>query len=342
LMDPQRRPEADQRRAKGDTPKWMAQAWRRIGAEVHGKPAAPLPRWAALPALTKATVSSPIVAHAFDTWNAGKSYANQVKPFNFMLSAHVDGLDLPADADVRQFHLVAPFEKDPRKWTRLPWIDHHSRGQTRYNITTQHRTTHRTIRVQSYADVLSEYARHPESKSAAADGSPADEVTLGLLQRRHFRAERVVHIGKEAAELEEREAGALHDSEEAINQYENPKDDTWTAIVRPVLKSMPRAELAGMTGLSERRVQMVRNGAPPIQLAVRAKFVRAAGAYARSQISDKDLPDLTACIAFREVSQQRSEKRNRMHIDVTVSAAKHERPPSESFHGTAPRQKREY
>lgn len=304
LLDPMRRPDIHDRRTESEPPSWMISAWRRIASQVRRERTATRPAWARLPALTKSTVSSPVLAHAFDTWNAGKPYSLQIKPFNFLLSAHVAPFSHPAEADPARFHLIAPFESDPRKWLKLPWFDKHSRGAVRFGITTNHATTHLTIRVKSYVDVLDEYARHPEPKSAAPDGTAADEDTTGVLGRRHFVAQRLVHIGKEAIELEAREEGAIHNPEEALAEYQDPKDDSWTALVLPVLKAMPRAQLAAAVNLTERRVQMVRNGAPPRQRAVRAKFRVAAGTFARAAVGNESGTDLEACAEYlRRIAQ---------------------------------------
>jgi hypothetical protein len=38
------------------------------------------------------------------------------KPFNFLLSAHVAPFGHPAGYTPERFHLIAPFEPDPRRW----------------------------------------------------------------------------------------------------------------------------------------------------------------------------------------------------------------------------------
>jgi hypothetical protein len=90
-------------------------------------------------------------------------YAEQIKPMNFGLAAHALPLALPQGIDPEHFQLIAPYENDPRKWSRLPWIDRHS-GE-RFAITTTSSTQPKVVRVKSYADVLAEYESHPELKS---------------------------------------------------------------------------------------------------------------------------------------------------------------------------------
>ena len=74
-------------------------------------------------------MSSPEVMKPLKALNAGKPYAEQIKPFNFILSCHVPPLGHPVGADPKRFHLIAPYESDPRKWDRLPWIDQYSRTE---------------------------------------------------------------------------------------------------------------------------------------------------------------------------------------------------------------------
>ena len=112
--------------------------------------------------------------------NAGKPYAQQIKPFNFILSCHVAPFGHPIGADPERFHLIAPYETDPRKWLALPWIDQYSGKQ--YRISTTLATGTRQIaRVKSYGDVLEEYEFHEEAKCADASGAPCDKQTVGLL-----------------------------------------------------------------------------------------------------------------------------------------------------------------
>ncbi len=80
-------------------------------------------------AVGQITVSSPELLRPLATLNAGKSYEQQIKPFNFILSCHVAKFGHPNDADPERFHLLAPYERDPRKWLALPWIDQYSGRQ---------------------------------------------------------------------------------------------------------------------------------------------------------------------------------------------------------------------
>lgn len=84
------------------------------------------PRWLDLPAMSRITTSSPVMFRPFDGMNHGRSYSDQIKPFNFMLSAHIAQLGHPEEADPTRFHLIAPYETDSSKWLDLPWTDRYS------------------------------------------------------------------------------------------------------------------------------------------------------------------------------------------------------------------------
>src|SRR6266545_4957348 len=101
--------------------------------------------------------------HPFAPYNDRKSYVDQIKPFNFLLSAHVAPFGHPDGADPTRFHLVAPFNKEPRQWLKMKWTDLYSGA--RYHISTSSDSGGPGLaRVKTYRDVLGEYRTHPEAK----------------------------------------------------------------------------------------------------------------------------------------------------------------------------------
>jgi hypothetical protein len=115
--------------------------------------------------------------------NRGKPYAKQIKPFNFLLAAHVRPFGHPIGVDPERFHLIAPFESNPNKWLIQPWIDVYS--TKRYRVTTSQARGPKIASLLTYGDVLREYEYHEESKCAGPDGKPCARPTIGLLSRRH-------------------------------------------------------------------------------------------------------------------------------------------------------------
>ena len=196
--------------------------------------------------------------------NSGKTYDKQVKPFNFILSCHVRKLGHPIGANPERFHLIAPYETDPRKWETMRWIDQYSKDSKRYRISTSALHGSRTMaRVKSYGDVLREYEYHPEAKCADASGAPCKKQTVGLLGRRHIVIGGFVFIGKESNKLEEVEEGGIPSESDVYTTFSDPQRQGWEAVVLPKLRAMPMAELIRRTGLSRRALQMIRAGRKP-------------------------------------------------------------------------------
>ncbi|MFY9738696.1 MAG: hypothetical protein WAK11_06540, partial [Candidatus Cybelea sp.] len=245
-----------------DDRSWIAQAWLGIVRRSLGLATRPLP-FATTVAAGQITVSGPEVLKPLATLNAGKPYAQQIKPFNFILSSHVAPFGHPVGADPEHFHLIAPYESDPRKWAKLPWIDQYSGKQ--YGISASlPSATRRLARVKSYGDVLEEYEFHPEAKCADASGTPCDKQTVGLLQRRHVTiAWPPRFIGKESNKLEAVEEGAVADAGDVYTEYPDPRRDEWATMILPKLKVTSIRELMEKSGLSERALQMIRAGRRP-------------------------------------------------------------------------------
>ena len=245
---------------------WVDAVWRVLVAEERGRAVA-LPRWARQPAIGRVTVSSPALRTPFDTLNAGKPYAEEVKPFNFLLTAHVKAFgrptstDLGGSTDSGRFHLIAPYVVDPRQWLRMAWIDRYS-GK-RYAITTEGETGGRGLaRVKRYDEVIADYRGHREMKSAGPDGRPCRQETRGVLRRLPVTVSHVVYVGKESNLLDEAIAGLLHDDEHSTT-YGDPGRDEWIAMVLPRLRQVPTATLVKATGLSRSAIKNIKAGVLP-------------------------------------------------------------------------------
>lgn len=281
---------------------WLRQLWQGIVREELGL----LPQWPAWldrPALGRLTISSPELLKPFKGLNASKGYPDQVKPSNFMLTAHVARFGHPDGVAPEHFQLIAPYETDPQKWLRLPWIDRAS-GQP-YRITTEAETGGAMVaRVQTYRDVREDFLHHPEAKSAGPDGRPCGRQTVGLLGRRVVRSmpELTTHVGKESNRLEEMEAGIEHDPDEVWTEYTDPRRDSWRTLVLPVLRQIPAKQLAKQTGLAVSTVKAARNGHTNPQGRNRVLLTRTAATFARKRLQEVGLAaparDLAACAAW--------------------------------------------
>ncbi len=188
---------------------WIGESWKYLIANALGIPNTE-PSWLDRPAISRLSISSPHLYHPFE--NERSRYCDRVKPFNFALSAHVAMLGHPDGVDPKRFHLVAPYERDARKWLRMKWTDIHSGAE--YSIATGSASVSKAVRVKSFRDVLEAFATHPEPKSAAPDGSACGLTTRGLLARRPVLATGVFYVGKESKQVEEVEQGIVHDWDE--------------------------------------------------------------------------------------------------------------------------------
>jgi len=285
---------------------WMRTLWEGIVYEAHGL-SYPWPAWLERPALTRLTVSSPSLANAFKTLNAGKGYADQVKPFNFILTAHRQRAFIAANGNDPHGLLIAPFETAARKWTKMRWTNRET-GKT-YRITTDDdgMASETQVRVQSYRDVLAAYRVHPEAKSGIPEGQRNAKGARGLLPHRPVRALSLAYIGKESNKLEEVEAGMHHAWEDVRSEYHDPRHDPWHTVVVSVLKETPVTLLMEETGLDRRTVQRLRNGYTLPTTEHRALLTHAAATYARDRLP-KPAPreDLAVLTAYHDAEARRS------------------------------------
>ena len=216
---------------------WITEAWRWI-LTTHHHPDTPLPDWADLPALSRVTISSPPLWRPFTRWNHDRPWADQMKPFNFLLVATIDPFGLPEGTDPARFRLIAPYTDDPAQWTSLNWRNHYDPHGPVYRITTDRSAPAHpdTVIVKSYRDVLRDYRLHPEHKFHGPDGQPCRRATRGLLRRRPVHpAGAPKLIGKEANRLDDVRAGLIGRHGEAITSYDDPTTDTMHHLVLPVL-----------------------------------------------------------------------------------------------------------
>jgi hypothetical protein len=98
---------------------WVDELWRVIiNQDALGRDY-PLPPWLDLPALTRFTSSHPRLIEPFAAYNEALDYRDKVKPFGFLLVAHVSPGGHPAGVNPDRFALLAPPDQDPRCWPEL-------------------------------------------------------------------------------------------------------------------------------------------------------------------------------------------------------------------------------
>ncbi|MGA8168146.1 MAG: hypothetical protein WB813_12720, partial [Candidatus Acidiferrales bacterium] len=197
--------------------KWIAQIWLNIIQNALGLPAKSL-GFENSPAIGRISVSSPAVMRPFANLNESKKYKDQIKPFNFLLSCHVNPFGHPMGIDPEKFHLIAPYEPDSRRWLKMDFFDQYS-GK-KYGITTNgYHGDRQNARVKTYGDISIEYEFHPEAKNADFSGIPSGKQTRGLLQRRHVKIDQIKYIGKESNSIEDVESGLVHSETGIYTDY---------------------------------------------------------------------------------------------------------------------------
>ena len=193
-----------------------------------------------------------------NSYNAHLAFEEQIKPFNFLLCVHVAPFSHPDGYPPERFQLVAPFERDPRRWLEMEWTDHYS-GQS-FRIHTDGSPSPNSIKVKTNRNVLDRYRTHPEPKSLGAGCKPCDRQTAGLLQRRPVTVTEIVYIGKESNRLEDATAGLVHELGDILNAYNDPRLDPWRTLVIPVLKAFSTAEIAARADLDRRTIERFLSG----------------------------------------------------------------------------------
>lgn len=180
------------------TERWHCDLWHRIvEAALAGRPDMVRRDYhSALnrPAVSRYAATSPELLRWFKSYNAKRSYRDQVKPFGFLLSLSsawaISESPLPQlTAKSRRKRAtpikpIAPFETDLAKAASLAFD----------------RDTGETVAgsaLGTYAEALAQYHVSPESKFAGGD-----YLDRGTTRRRHVRATGVLHIGKEAHDWE--------------------------------------------------------------------------------------------------------------------------------------------
>jgi transcriptional regulator with XRE-family HTH domain len=152
-----------------------------------------------LPAMSRYAAATPDILNWFKTYNAGRPYASQVKPFNFLSAfqetscsdpSFIGEIEPVAKARRRKggkptLRPIAPYDRDPVTAVKACFD----------------RETGQPIpagRLKTYAQALSSYHVRPESKF-----ENGDFYDRGPTRRRHVHAIRVDYIGKESNRWEE-------------------------------------------------------------------------------------------------------------------------------------------
>jgi hypothetical protein len=223
-----------------EVPVWIKEGWEWVLNRALGLPCQE-PDWFHLPVMRRIAISTPNVMAALRHLRR-----DQARPYNFALSPVLVNLTGV------QVTLLTPFEKDSSRWMTTPHINIHDG------------TTHTLdkpklpILVQTFEMVFHQYHRHPESKSAAPDGSACKADSAGWLKRYPVTATRFHLIGKETERGWEQsdDISTLMPSLVRYGLNGGIADER----LRQRLLQIPLAFLESKTGLSRHTIVRARRG----------------------------------------------------------------------------------
>ncbi len=243
-------------------PEWVDVVWSRTIDAVEGRTTGPPPDWFALPAVSHLPVSSPAVLAPFAALNAGRPWAEQVKPFGFLTLGHADPFAaLPDGLEPGPVIPVAPYTTDPDALLRAEWRNRRTGRPIR--VTTRPGGTPGAVRLLTVGDVVAAHSHHPEAKSGDPRGGLGRRGSIGLLPRLTVRAVGLpLHIGKESNRLEEVQDGLVTDPDDVYVTYRDERAEWAQAL--PALRRLRDEKgwrhLAEASGLSERALRYALNG----------------------------------------------------------------------------------
>ena len=200
------------------------------------------------PAHSRYGSTRPAVLNWFKRYNEGRPYAEQVKPFNFLLTFFTRRQEDIASEDpthefdpkLDEIRPVAPYEKDTEKALRRIF-DRNSE-----NMDPVPAKWLRTV-----ADVLRDYHRQPEYKFLG--GGWNEE---GILRRRHVFADTIEDIGKESDGWEEDEART--EDQDTVLTYPSSSFDR-ERMIAPI-KSVGKRELMREARIAMRTIDAAWDG----------------------------------------------------------------------------------
>lgn len=190
------------------------------------------------PAVCRYTATTPDLLHWFDKWNVGKDYAEQVRPFGFMMSyqpkRELGSSEVPRAS--------APYNRDPVKGAERCFDRESSESIA-------------ADQLRSVRQALAMFHVHPESKF---DGG--NYTDRGFTRRRHVKAIAIEHIGKEANRWEDSFAAGEPLSEEQTYGDSPKAEAERLAVAIEQCRKCNRRELAAKSGVCLREVTRIVTG----------------------------------------------------------------------------------
>ena len=241
--------------------------------------------------------SAPSPRHAFSASSAAGAGRTAGSAPTASATTHIIHPDEPAAADRARFDLVAPYERDPARWTSVQWADAES-GRP-HRIATSPFGGAEAIRVKSIRDIVTLYRRKREAKSLGPDGTVCARETVGLLRRRPVRDLTIRHIGKEANEVEDLVAG-LAAADDVTQTLVHKGRGIYPQLILPALNVVPETRLAEISGVPRRTIDGLRAGRRPTRRVARLVGDALEQLSRESVVADPAPPAMAALAAWRD------------------------------------------
>jgi DNA polymerase family B len=253
-----------------------------------------------LPAMSRYAATTPDILNWFKTYNADRSYASQVKPFNFLSAfqetscsdlSFIGEIEPTAKARRRKvvkptLRPIAPYDRDPVEAVKACFD----------------RETGQPIpagRLKTYAQALSSYHVRPESKF-----ENGDFYDRGPTRRRHVHALRVEYIGKETNRWEEQYYLGLDEGAD-IPYGPNPNaPSTHGAELQSLVEEFGERDVAKQVNVSRNTLRRILSGANRSPSRRMLRQIAAATHALNAERTDR----LAASARLREVAQAEAQK----------------------------------
>jgi hypothetical protein len=206
------------------------------------------------PAFSRYGVTSPHQLRVFDRYNESRQNpAEHIWPFNFMYV-------LQAKSTSRSSTVWPPKRgRKPAPKKISPIAPFGQDFETSLCEAFDRETSDPIARdeLKSYAEALADYHIRPESKFLNARA-----FDRGRTERRHIIASGIVHIGKEADQLEDRVIQDINDEAEVIYGADDSSEEHLRALLCEAVKVSSVNAVAAATGISRGHLTRVVRGAP--------------------------------------------------------------------------------
>ncbi len=205
------------------------------------------------PAISRYAATTPKLLRWFDSFNEGRAYEQQVKPFNFLIVLQgdplCDRLEEVLDhghpgrqSKRRSVKPVAPFDRNLSKVV-ANCFDRETGDPVRKSM------------LKTYRQSIAAYHVHPESKF-----HNGDYLDRGTTRRRHVYAAVVRNIGKEANEWEAQLYLGFEEDEQ-IDYGLTPKSSrSLSRDMRVAIKRIGQRAVARESGVSRRTIERLMKG----------------------------------------------------------------------------------